>query len=185
MRQPCIQEDTWQDIVTLHATKNLPGTDPQRVRTLRNRAKRKARQDKKKWLKDNLLEDYRGSPADKWRRIKKIRKGYQPRPPNVRNTKGVLVSREQRSETLAQYLSTVWCPPPPSTLITTPINSPLDVNTSPFTLFELQLVLHRAKRGRAPGPDELPTDFLAWASPELHDLILSCLLYTSPSPRDS
>ena len=55
------------------------------------------------FTKDNLLEDYRGSPADKWRQIKKIRKGYQPRPPNVRNKKGVLVSREQRSEALAQY----------------------------------------------------------------------------------
>ena len=174
-RQPYIKDSTWNVILELHATRNLPSHTPVQIRALRNKAKRLARKDKRQWLKDRLLEDYRGTPADRWRQLKQVRKGYQPRPPNVRNDKGVLVPREQRSQVLADFLATVWKPPPPAQLCTEPIGDPLQVNVSPFTMFELNLVLHKAKRGRAPGPDQLPTDFLVWASPEVLDLILSLL----------
>ena len=47
LKKPYIKDDTWQIITELHDKRNLPEHDPAEVANLRNKAKRKARQDKK------------------------------------------------------------------------------------------------------------------------------------------
>ena len=47
LKKPYIKDDMWQIITKLHEKRNLPEHGPAEVANLRNKAKRKARQDKK------------------------------------------------------------------------------------------------------------------------------------------
>ena len=140
---------------------------------MRNKIKRLSRRDKKLWISDHLQEDFRGGPAEKWQQIKRLRKGYQPRPPNIRNDQGKLVPPEQRAETLAAYLSTsVWSPSITQHLPTSIIYDTADINLQPFTMFELKFILHQLKTKRAPGTDQIPSEFWKWANEDFLCLLL-------------
>ncbi|CAE8641270.1 unnamed protein product [Polarella glacialis] len=63
------------------------------------------------------------------------------------------------------------------------VDHPPPIDLSPFTLTELEFVLHKIKNRRAPGPDTIPSEFWKWTSPTFKDHILmllnSCFLGAS------
>ena len=65
-------------------------------------------------------------------------------------------------------------PPPPingSTLPFTPITEPLDINTDPFTIDELQAAIKTIKINKSPGLDNIPA--IIWKDPSFQPILLS------------
>ena len=75
-------------------------------------------------------------------------------------------------------------PPLSTPLDMTPIyDEPAQVRTDPFTMQELNMILHRLKNRKAPGSDGIPSEFWKWASPYFLEVLLQhlndCLLSAS------
>ena len=187
LRKKHITARTWEKIQELQAVSVDTPLASVRIATLRRQVKHVSLQDKKDFISDNLLEDYRGTPADKYNQVKKLRSVFQPRPTKVRHPNGHIATVEQRATTLAYFWAqNVWKAPPPlsTPLDMTPIyDEPAQVRTDPFTMQELNMILHRLKNRKAPGSDGIPSEFWKWASPYFLEVLLQhlndCLLSAS------
>ena len=115
LRKKHITARTWEKIQELQTVSVDTPLASVRIATLRRQVKQFSLQDKKDFISDNLLEDYRGTPADKYNQVKKLRSVFQPRPTKVRHPNGHIATVEQRATTLANFWAqNVWKAPPPS-----------------------------------------------------------------------
>ena len=160
------------------------------------------REDNTKRIMDAIDKDL--DVRDRWMGIRQLKQVYQPHPYARRTTDGKHIPQAQRAQKAADYLSThQWgkrkrdddeCPenqpPQKRTHCTTAIpNSAHDeYNIADISLKEIKFTLKKMKRRKAPGPDEIPMEIVKEMDDQCLTLIVellnSCLLYTSPSPRD-
>ena len=86
--------------------------------------------------------------------LKKLRKGFCPKPTALKDPNGVLKPPEQRAELFADHYSNqLWTIPPPPNIVHMPrtpiVNHPPPINLNPFTLQELESVLHKIKKQKS------------------------------------
>ena len=152
VKQPYLSSDT------ISLLTNLP-RDPVELRAHRQVIRRRAKQDRRSWTLSRLTADDGGGPADRWRTIRRLRSRFSPRISTVLRPDGVLSSKSEKPAVLAEHLRTnVWCasssPPPGNTVL-----HDVAFQFTPFSYADLQRSLARLKSGRAPGPDNIPSEW--------------------------
>ena len=76
------------------------------------------------------------------------------------DSSGMVVSSEERADTLAEYLESIqWAVRPATVTDEPPIFDDLPVRRGPVTMLELKEAVHAFKLGKATGPDLHPVEF--------------------------
>lgn len=171
-QKPWITPDTMNLIVR---AKHLKIQDSPEHKNAYTQAKRAARKDKVKWLQRQLMH-HPGHVAP-WKVAKRVRKGFV-----ARNTRlvihGKAVPWSQTHKAMRNHLHTQqWGPSSVtrnqlheiSSLVAHP---PQNAFPPPFTLSELQEVIHRLQNAKAPGPDAITNEDLALISSVNPQLLL-------------
>ena len=95
-------------------------------------------------------------------------------------------SSNKRLENWTDHFKKLLGQPPPadenSTIPFTQISDPLDINSEPFTLSELQVAIKSIKTSKTPGLDNIPA--IIWKDPSFHNILLSLCnnVYTNHVP---
>ena len=141
---------------------------------LRKVIKKSAKQDRKRWILDQITRDHQGDTSSQWRTIRHLRATYQPRTKQVRFPDGSLSTAGAKPEALAQHLvADVWNSVDLPPLDSTPLYPPQDCNLQPFTIAELYGALKRSKVGKAPGPDSISMDWIKVSPLQFKHLLLA------------
>jgi len=120
------------------------------------------RKDKERATLDTLRNDL--DVKDKWMGLKKLKKKYVPIPYFRKTKEGVPIKRTEQAQKVAEFLrDNIWGLEQnigkDKTLNKEIINKGLNFKLSPFEMQELEAAIKKLKRNRAPGPDELTSDF--------------------------
>ena len=79
---------------------------------MRKRVKQSAGQDKRQFIATTLRDESHGSAIEQWKQVRQLRNSFRQQSANLFNMDRKLVSREERFQTLADYLSeSVWKAP--------------------------------------------------------------------------
>ena len=125
---------------------NTTFTDCAPLKAARKAIKQSARNDKKLFIAQNLVNDFQGSSVHQWDHTRQIRSKFKPRAAGLYDTHGKLVSSSQRAKTFADYLADkVWhSAADPSVPVNNPYPPVPEIDT-PFTMHDLDMALRRLK----------------------------------------
>ena len=111
--------------------------------------------------------------------MKRYKKSSSPAPGRLQDLSGNLVESTERANTFATYYEKVqwgsqWeaLPPPPAIA---PAKPPLPIHTGIFQVDELEQVLRKLRKGKAPGNDSILPDF--WIALSSHPDAMMVLLH--------
>ena len=114
--------------------------------------------------------------------MKKPRKGYHSVPYSLVDENDRHIPRGDRAEHAAEFLAKdIWGMPDEGTSSQTPcqitkvVSEVVDVDTSPIQIAELIAILAKLKRGKTPGPDEMPMEFFKELEQDTMALVLGIL----------
>ena len=168
-KKPWITQGTLDLISEMHSNTDMTF---QEVKQFRKRLKKSARKDKKQFIATALRDDFHGSSIDRWKQVRQLRSSFRPQSTNLISKDKKLVSKEERPQAFAEYLSDiVWKAPQrqsPISNVDTPVKE--EANRQ-FTMEELNLVLRKLGTRKAPGPDKFLAELLK-TSPYILKLFL-------------
>ena len=133
-----------------------------------------AKNDKREYLQVELS-------SGSWNCVKKLRRKVSVKHASIRDISGKVVELSERSNTLAKYFEQVQWKVPFADLVpdaTTMVNPILPVSVENFTVHDLHRVLSKLKAGKAPGYDDVPSDFwkiLSGDEGAVHELLGLCI----------
>ena len=125
--------------------------------------KRAVRQDRRDALLAIVDKDL--DIRDLWQGIRFLKTGKDPLSLNIKGATGGEIALKTKAREAATFLAThVWGKPGIATTHTDPYKPPISdaapiIETSDITMSELMAAIRRLKRGKAPGPDEIPMEF--------------------------
>ena len=99
-RVPPVARKPYISSFTISLIEQLPLSNPDDEKSLRNKMKKSSKLDKQKWIASNLHLDYIGSPSEHWKTIKRIRSKYQPRTQTVNKPDGTPSLESEKSTAL-------------------------------------------------------------------------------------
>ena len=121
-----------------------------------NKTIRKAgREDKRRWVETNLI-------GGSWEAVRKLRRPAAVKHAGVKNLDGHLTDTAARPDALADYFEKVqWQVRFPDSIPTSEdlLGPVLNVDTTNFTMLELQAAIRKMKNRKAAGPDDIPPEF--------------------------
>ena len=139
---------------------------------LNNDIKRSAAEDKRRWHRQQVQRNM--TCRKRWQGIRLMHEDFKPKTYAKNDKNNQPVRLHERAEATAEYLAEKqWAPPTQKigSQSTTDYvhhhlqrkrnNNPhIDVEEGPITLAELQRVIRKMKRRKAPGPDNITSDWL-------------------------
>ena len=167
VRKPYLSSTTRQLISGITSDQHAPDQIH-----LRKVIKKSAKQDRKRWILDQIAREHQGGTSSQWRTIHQLRATYQPRTKQIRFPDGRLSTARAKPEALAQHLvADVWNSVDLPPLDSTPLYPPQACNLQPFTIVELYGALKRSKSGKAPGPDSISMDWMKGSPPTVFNAL--------------
>ncbi|CAE8684982.1 unnamed protein product [Polarella glacialis] len=133
------------------------------------------RKDKQTYMKEELRSHATQGLADSWPVLKRRRAGYKPKQTKLIQNE-VTRPVQERAKVLADhYANKQWATKPTPPLPVRPViyDEQAPIVTTDFTRLELDSCIGEAKKGKAPGPDEISADLIALIDDSNRDDLLA------------
>ena len=123
-------------------------------KSLTKLVKQSVKQDRTSWLHDALQNH-------DWKIIRKLKKGNIHSQGRIKNAEGIIVSSEERAETMAKHRENMQWHVRPDTKNDdrSIIFETMPIDLSDFTFDEIVRALRKLKRKKCPGHDDIPAEF--------------------------
>ena len=172
--RPWITDDT---LKALAEARLAEARQDHNAKQLRNLAKRSARKDRVKWIRNRLAQDNNDTAHGFWKIVKRQRRGFRTKK-NHLIVAGNPVPWSQSHTAFRDHLqNTQWAPRADPSLVEQlkqrPNIHPTDSSDQPFIVQELEDAISKVKNNKAPGPDHSANELFRLLDEDTRSILLA------------